>query len=79
MKTIVQEHKANFETLRRAFANGDVALMDCVEKSTSEHVAVLCIVVHTEGGEYALIPFAKFFNDNPYDLLIPPKQGSKPC
>lgn len=70
-KTIVQKHEANFETLKQAFANGDVCLMDCIERSTGEHVAVIC-AVHKEGKEYAFTPVARFFNDNPYELLVSP-------
>lgn len=72
-KTIVTAHKGNFETLRVAFARGDVALMDCTEKATGEHVAVICAVVQDEKG-YVFTPFARFFNGNPYDLLTPPME-----
>jgi hypothetical protein len=67
-KTIIQEHKKNFETLKQAFVNGAVCLMDCIERSTGEHVAVIC-TVHKEGEEYTFTPFAGFFNGNPYELL----------
>ena len=71
MKTIAQEHAANFETLTRAFDHNQVCLMDCVEKATGEHVAVICAVAKV-GEEFEFTPFAKFFNGNPYELLIPP-------
>ena len=70
-KTIVQKHEANFETLKQAFANSDVCLMDCIERSTGEHVAVIC-AVHKEGDMYAFTPVARFFNDNPYEMLVNP-------
>lgn len=70
-QTIVTAHKGNFETLRKAFANGDVALMECTLNATGEKVAVIC-AVHTESGEYVFTPMAQFFNGNPYDLLSPP-------
>lgn len=72
-KTIVQDHKANFETLKKAFEAGAVCLMDCIEKSTGEHVAVIC-AVHMEGEEYAFTPFARFFNGNPYEMLSSPME-----
>ena len=75
-KTIVQEHCANFETLQRAFAEGNVCIMDCVEKATNEHVAVIC-AMNDEGKEIGFVPLAKFFNGNPYDLLIPPDPSLK--
>jgi Family of unknown function (DUF6117) len=70
-KTIVQDHEANFETLQEAFQAGQVCLMDCIERSTGEHVAVIC-AVHMEGEKYVTTPFAKFFNGNSYELLISP-------
>lgn len=71
-KTIVQSHKGNFETLRDAFHRGDVALMDCIEKESGDHVAVICAVSVDEKGEYQFTPFAKFFNGNPFEMLLPP-------
>jgi hypothetical protein len=47
--------------------------MDCIEKSTGEHVAVIC-AVSPQGKEFAFTPFAKFFNGNPYELLSPPTE-----
>ena len=70
-RTIVTDHKKNFETLKRAFMQGDVALMDCTENATGEHVAVICAVTF-DGNEYQFTPFAKFFNGNPFELLKPP-------
>jgi hypothetical protein len=69
-KTIVTDHAANFETLRLAFRNGDVALMDCQLKQTGESVAVIC-AVSRPNGDYEFTPFAMFFNGNPYELLNP--------
>lgn len=71
-KTIVQKHAANFETLRRAFLSGDVALMECQVKATGESVAVICATQEAEGEDTNFVPFAAFFNGNPYELLSPP-------
>ena len=70
-KTIVQKHSANFDTLKRAFASGDVALVECEEIATGEQIAVICTVVF-DGTEYQITPFARFFNGNPYELIRPP-------
>lgn len=70
-KTIVTDHQKNFDTLTKAFKSGDVALMDCIENSTGEHVAVIC-AVGKEGEEFVFTPFCKFFNGNPFELLTPP-------
>ena len=71
-QTIVQQHKANFETLRRAFENDDVCLLDCQEVSTGESVAVIAAAMKGENGEVQLVPFAMFFNGNPYEMVRPP-------
>lgn len=70
-ETIVQQHKQNFETLKRAFLDGQVCLMDCTLQSSGEHVAVIC-AVSPQGDQMELTPFAMFFNGNPYELLNPP-------
>lgn len=70
MKTIVQKHTANFETLRRAFAEEDVCLMECTDKVTNEKVAVICAM--NIKGELEMVPMAMFFNENPYERLTPP-------
>lgn len=77
-KTIVQEHNVNFETLKRAFLDGNVCLMDCVEKSSGEHVAVICATQEEANGETCMVPFARFFNGNPYEMLIPPTDPEFP-
>jgi hypothetical protein len=66
-------HKANVETLQTAFDNGDVALMECQLAATGEPVAVLCAANRQPDGEVEFTPFAMLFNDNPYELLNPPK------
>ena len=71
-KTIVQGHKENFETLRRAFECGDVALLECEEIATGEKVAVICCAQEQNDGTVEFVPFARFFNGNPYSMLRPP-------
>lgn len=68
---IAEDHRHNFDTLRQAFANGDVALLECKDVKTGQPVVVLCMVnkVHDE---YKFAPVAKFFDGNPYDELEPP-------
>jgi len=75
---ILKGHKAQFETLKQAFANGDIALMECQRKDTGEIVSVICAVNVTGRSkkfEYRFVPFAQLFNGNPYDLLEPPALG----
>ena len=65
-------HTANFETLSGAFEAGDVALMECELRATGEEAAVICAANRLANGEIEFVPFAMFFNGNPYELLNPP-------
>ena len=65
--------RANFETLQQAFLNGDAALMECQLAATGEPVAVVCAANRQDDGSVDFAPFAMLFNDNPYELLNPPK------
>lgn len=61
----------NFDTLRRAFENGDAALMECVD-GEENYVAVICAVTYdTDKEEFVLTPFARMFDGNPYDEVTP--------
>jgi hypothetical protein len=66
-------HAKNFETLRKAFAAGDVCLMETEIVATKERVAAICAVKRHENGDTEIIPFALMMNGNPYELLNPPK------
>ena len=69
--TIVQQHSRNFETLREAFENRDVALLECQLKTTGESVAVV-VAVNRDDNEFSFVPIAMMFNGNPYEFLNPP-------
>jgi hypothetical protein len=69
--TFLDGYKPNFETLKVAFAREDIALMECQDAKTGEKVAVLC-AVGWDGAEYNFVPFARMFDGNPYEQLIPP-------
>ena len=71
---LTKSHKANFKTILRAFANSQVALMECTNKGTGEKVAVICAVSHVRE-EFAFVPLAQLFNGNPCDVLESPQQG----
>lgn len=62
--------KANFETMNRAFRNGDACILKCKDKKTGDHVTVVC-GINRRGEEFELVPFAKLFNGNPYDEVEP--------
>lgn len=61
----------NFETLKRASADGNLALMECTDAATGKPVMTIC-AVERHGGEYHFKPMAKMFDGNPYEELVPP-------
>ncbi|ACI59567.1 conserved hypothetical protein (plasmid) [Rhizobium leguminosarum bv. trifolii WSM2304] len=63
--------RANFDTLLRAAADGNLALMECLDASTREPRYVLCAVGRSDG-EYLLTPFGHLADANPYDAYLPP-------
>lgn len=69
---ISEGHKASFETLKQAFKYKDVALVECTDKNTKKPVVVLAATQREGDGSITIIPFAKMFDANPYDELIPP-------
>lgn len=73
-RTVCQGHAANLETITRAAANGDLALIECRRKSDGAIVAMLT-AVHWDGAEYVFTPLAEMPNGNPFELYDPPKPG----
>ena len=69
---IQQGYQINFETLRTASSNNDLALVECTDKKTGKPVIAICAIQLTDG-EYNITPLAKMFDGNPYDELDPPK------
>jgi hypothetical protein len=68
---ITNGYKANFETLCRAIRNDAVILMECTDAKTGQLVMVVC-AVEQDGNTFEMKPFAKLFDGNPYEELIPP-------
>lgn len=72
------DYMPSFETLKRAFADGSVALLDCLDKTTGKPAAVI-VAVHMEDGETSFTPFAMMFDEDPFERFAPPdpdKPGS---
>lgn len=63
--------RANFNTLLRAAAAGDLALMECADAATGEARYVLC-AVGRDGGD-CQTPFGHLAPGNPYDAYVPPE------
>ena len=68
---IPQSHRDNFDALNRAFGDGAVCLLECHERATGKPVYVIC-AVNRRSPDFELVPFAQFFDVNPYELLAPP-------
>lgn len=64
---IMDGEKANFEMLKRAADNGDLAIVSAVREADTQRVALLC-AVSWEGGAYSFAPLAMLLpDDNPYE------------
>jgi len=69
---IADGYVTNFETLKQATLNNDVALLECVDAKTGKLVITVCAVDFEPNGEALFIPLAKMFDGDPYEELIPP-------
>jgi hypothetical protein len=74
---IPKPYRNNFDTLSRAFDDEAVCLLECRERATGNPAYVICAVSRT-GENYDLVPFARLFDDKPYDLLAPPGELDEP-
>lgn len=63
--------RTNFDTLRRAASDGNLALMECLDASTREPRYVLC-AVGRNGGDYVFTPFGHLADGDPYGAYLPP-------
>ena len=68
---IPEAYSKNFETLKRAQDNGDLALVECTDAETGKPVYTVCAMQH-DGDGYLIVPLAKLFDGNPYEELVPP-------
>ena len=71
--------KRNFETLQSAFLAEDAALMECQLAATGEPVAVICAANRLADGAVEFVPLATMFQDNPYEIVNPPKPEGGFC
>jgi hypothetical protein len=68
---IPDHYRKNFDTLLRAAADGNLALLECTDTRTGEPRYVLT-AVGREGGEYVMTPFGHLADGNPYEIYRPP-------
>ena len=75
--SIPDHARTNFQTLLRAAAAGDLALVECADVATGEPRYVIC-AVGRDDGDYVLTPFGHLALANPYDAYIPPTDPAAP-
>jgi hypothetical protein len=73
--SIPEYARANFNTLLRAAARGDLALLDCADAVTGELRYVICAIARAGAG-YAITPFGHLAPGTPYKAYRPPGTSS---
>lgn len=68
-------HISNFETMRKASKNGDLALLECTRAGTKETVTAIAITQRLPDGGATFLPVAVMLED-PFNELDPPKGAS---
>ena len=69
---IAPGYKDNFQTILKAAKNDDLCLLECTDAATGKPVMVICAVMRNSDDSLQLAPFAKMFDGNPYEEVIPP-------
>ena len=71
--SIPDHARANFQTLLRAAADGNLALMECTDAATGEPRYVIC-AVGRDGTDFLFTPFCHLTGGNPFDAYLPPSE-----
>lgn len=66
---IPEPYRHNFETLLRAAADGNLALMECTDAVSSVPRYVLAAVGRM-GGDFAITPFGHLHEGNPFEAYV---------
>jgi hypothetical protein len=69
--SIPEYARVNFNTLLRAAACGDLALVECADAMTGEPRYVICAIAR-DGAGYPITPFGHLAPGNPYEAYKPP-------
>ncbi len=69
--SIPNHARANFQTLLRAAADGNLALLECTDAATGAPRYVDC-AVGRDGEEFLFTPFGHLAEGNPCDTYLPP-------
>ena len=65
--------KANFETLREACGNGDLALLSAIRKSDGKNVSLVCAMSDDGEGNALMVPLAVMVEGDPFEDFEPPR------
>lgn len=68
---LAERDKANFETLRKACDDGNLALVPATRKSDGKQVSLVC-AMGWDGENYRPAPVAVMVEGNPYELFHDP-------
>ncbi|GFM31296.1 DUF6117 family protein [Novosphingobium sp. PY1] len=71
---IPEPYRRNFETLLRAAADGNLALLECRDAQTGVARYVVT-AVGRDGDDYVMTPFGHLQEGNPFDAYLPPDPG----
>lgn len=67
--------KTNFNSLEKAFRNGDIALLECRNRGNGEPAYAICAInLHRQADhelEIELVPLGLMLDTDPYQILIP--------
>jgi hypothetical protein len=68
--------KMNFQTLSKAFENGDIALLECRNSTNGEPAYAICAINILREPDrepnIEMVPIGLMFDHDPYEILIPP-------
>jgi len=68
---IPEPYRHNFQTLLRAAADGNLALMECSDAASGDPRYVICAVGRADG-DYVMTPFGHLHDGNPFEAYLPP-------
>jgi hypothetical protein len=71
--SIPDHARKNFQTLLRAAADGNLALLECADAKNGEPRYVIC-AVGRDGRDFLFTPFGHLATGNPFDACLPPSE-----
>lgn len=75
---IPDAYRTNFDTLLRAAADGNLALLECADAASGDPRFVLC-AVGFDGSAYCITPFGHLADGDPFALYRPPEGTAHPA